>query len=377
MIDSLVWKPDFAKTAARFEAWWRRELIDRPPVSLSIAPSRPPESPARSHASLRQRWMDVEYVVDSAIAQMQSTEYAGDSFPIFNPNLGPEITATLFGCELSFSESTSWTSPVVHSPDDWATVLDRQPDFDNVYWRTIELMTDYAIQRSEGRFLVGITDLHGGYDILAGLRDPQDLCMDVIDCPDLLKQVGRHVSSGYVQAFERSYAKVAAAGFGSTCWCPLYHAGPAYVPSCDFWCMVSNDFARDVILPDILIEMAPLKRNIFHLDGPQALRHLDLLLDLPKLDAVQWVFGSGNGPASKWIDVYRRIAATGKSVQILAESAADALTVLDALGPKGLWLYVSESFQTRPQALAFLAAVEQRSRGRTLVQGIATTGTKG
>ena len=119
-----------------------------------------------------------------------------------------------------------------------------------------------------------------------------------------------------------------------------------------------------MILPDILVEMAPLKRSIFHLDGPQALRHLDLLLELPQLDAVQWVFGSGHGPASKWIDVYRRIAAAGKSVQILAESAADALAVLDELGPKGLWLYISESFATRREALAFLAAVEQRSRRR-------------
>ncbi len=361
MIRELMWKPDFATTIERFAAWWVGELIDRPPVSLYVTPQREYHGPLKQHASLRERWMDVEFVVDSAIAWMECQTYVGDSFPIYWPNLGPEITATLFGCELEFSESTSWSKPVVHEPEDWHRILQMEPDFDNPYWQTIERMTDYAIQRCEGRYIVGITDLHGNYDILAALRDPQMLCMDMIDCPDLIVQADRHAAKAFVQAFERSYQKVAEAGFGCTTWLAAYHEGRFYVPSCDFWIMVSPEMAREMILPDILFEMEPLERSIFHLDGVGALKHLELLLEVPNLHAIQWVYGAGQGPASRWIDVYRRCLQAGKSVQVIAETAHDALTVLEAVGARGVWLSVGETFRSVEEAQSFLREVERLS----------------
>ena len=204
--------------------------------------------------------------------------------------------------------------------------------------------------------------LFRSYDILAGLRDPQMLCMDVLDCPDILAKVGRHVSRGYVAAFERSYAKVAAAGFGSTTWTPMYHRGPGYVPSSDFWCMVSPEVGRALIWPDIQFEMAPLQRSVFHLDGPQALKHLDLLLNCPQLNALQWVYGDGHGRASDWLDIYRKARAAGKSVQVFAAEAADALHVLRELGPHGVWIQIFAPFASAEEANAFLREVARVRR---------------
>lgn len=354
-------KPDFARTVERFEAWWVGEVIDRPPVTLSVPPTRPYKGPQKQHASLRERWLDVEYAVESAVAHLQRFEYPGDNFPLYWPNLGPEITATLFGCDLEFSEGTSWSKPVVHEPEDWYRILQTPPDFQNPYWQTVERMTDYAIELCDGRYLVGITDLHGNYDILAALRDPQTLCLDMIDYPDLILQVGRHVAQASVESFERSYQKLAAAGFGCTTWCNTYHEGRFYVPSCDFWCMVSGEMAREMILPDILYEIESLERGIFHLDGPDALKHLDLLLEMPNLNAVQWVYGAGRGPAARWVEVYRRCLSAGKSVQVLAENAEDALLVLEQTGPRGVWLTVGEGFASVEEAEAFLREVERAS----------------
>ncbi len=238
---------------------------------------------------------------------MQQQDFVGDSFPLFWPNVGPEIMAALFGCELEWGEHTHWSVPIVHSIDDWHRLLEMKPDWDNPYWQVMEKMTDYALSICGGRFIVGLTDLHGNYDLLASLRNPEQLCTDLIDCPELILRAGRLASSVTVQAFERGYAKIAAAGMGASTWTPTYHEGPMYVPSCDFWCMVSPKMAREMILPEILHEMRPLQRSIFHLDGPQALPHLDLLLhEMPQLNAVQWVYGAGHGPCTKWLDVYRR-----------------------------------------------------------------------
>ena len=55
----------------------------------------------------------------------------------------------------------------------------------------------------------------------------------------------------------------------STTWTRFAHNGPAYVTSCDFWCLVSGEMANSYVLPTILAEAKPLERAIFHLDGPR------------------------------------------------------------------------------------------------------------
>lgn len=362
MLHRLKLKPDFDRTVARFQDWWLGRLRGQPLVTLSVKPSREYAGPVKQHPSLRDRWLDAEYAIDQQIARLEQQDWLGDAFPAIFPNVGPEITATLFGCELDFGEHTSWSHPIIDDPEHWPRILDKQPDFDNVYWQTIERMTRYALERNEGRYVVGMTDLHGNYDILAALREPVMLCTDLLDCPEVLQKVGRHVAEGFVAACRRQWDMLLDAGLGTTSWLPFHHTGPAYVPSCDFWCMVSPQAAHELILPDILTEMQPMERSIFHLDGPQALRHLDLLLDIPSLNAIQWVFGAGNGPASRWIDVYRKIIAAGKGVQVLAEDPADALEVLDHVGAEGVWLDVNKPFENRRNAELFLDDVQRACR---------------
>ena len=357
-------KPDAQATFDRFEAWWHREVIDRPPVTCYVRSQRPYRGPTSTHADFRARWLDVSFNVEAAIARMQQTDYVADAIPVYMPNVGPEVMAALYGCDLIFSESTSWSTPIVHDAGQWPDILQRQPNYEDVYWQTIERMTDLAIEQCDGRYIVGITDLHGSYDILAALRDPQALCMDMLDAPELVFDAGLHTARGFVAAFERLWQRVAAAGMGSTTWTPVYHQGPAYLPNCDLWCMVSPALARRMILPTLEIELQPLARSLFPLGRPQALRRLALLLELPNLDGVRWVYGAGAGPAARWIDVYRRIRDAGKCMQVIAEDADDALAVLDAVGPQGVWVTVSRTFDDPQQVQAFLENVQQHACSR-------------
>ena len=121
--------------------------------------------------------------------------------------------------------------------------------------------------------------------------------------------------------------------------------------------------ARDLVYPTLITEMVGLERSIFHLDGPQALAHLDLALSLPGLTALQWVFGAGQGPAARWLDVYRHARAAGKSLQVTAADAQDALTVLRALGPAGLWFTIDRPFDSADAAESFLREVSHVTAG--------------
>ena len=355
---TLSLKSDFERTVQRFEAWWRGELLDRPPVTLNIEPQRPYQGPTSRHNTWRECWLDVEYQVDAQLARLAQHDYVGDSFPRLVPNVGPVLTAALLGGELSFDEHTSWAVPNVTDITQWHALRNREPDFESPYWRAVEAMTDLALDKASDQCVVGVTDLHGNFDTLAALRGSEALCEDLVDAPDLMQQVGMHAAHVFTSAFNRLWTRIHARGLGCTTWAPLYHEGPCYLPSCDFWCLVGPT-AADVIAPAIKAEMQPLQRTLFHLDGPDALRHLDRILAWPELDAVQWVYGVGAGPATRWLDVYRRIRQADKSVQILAE-AEDALWLLEQLGPRGLWLTITTPFTDADAAQRYLDEVARR-----------------
>ena len=112
---ALQQKPDLDHTLARFEAWWNRQIVDRPPVNIHVKRRKPADPPAKTHASLRDRWLDVEYHVDCFEAGLAGQVFPADAVPIFYPSVGPEVCGTLLGCELEFGENTSWSKPVVSS----------------------------------------------------------------------------------------------------------------------------------------------------------------------------------------------------------------------------------------------------------------------
>lgn len=347
-----------ATAAARFDAWWQGGLVDRPPVSLWVENPPSPQAPRSTHATLRERWLDVDFQVESAFAYLEANPCLGDTVPAWMPNAGSDLTSTLFGAELLFGEDTSWCQRHVNTTADWEHFIAMDPNFNNEYWRTVEAMIERAVERFDGRYYVAMPDLHGSFDMLAGIRGPENLCLDIVDEPELVRRASLHASRGYVTAFQRLHHRLTELGQPSTTWCNFLHDGPAYVPSCDFWCLVSRPVADDLIRPTLELEMTPMERSIFHLDGPQALHHLDLMLALPGLNAVQWVYGDGHGAAARWIETYRQIRQAGKAIQVLAKDAADALTVLRELGPEGMWISVGQPFANQALACEFLDAVE-------------------
>jgi hypothetical protein len=353
--------PDFDKTLARMEAWWDGQIIDRPPVSIpGVTPEAQPREIPAHHESLRDRWMDIEYQWDCFEAGYEVSVFPSDAFPRVNPDLGPDICATCYGAELEFGERTSWSQPVVENVRD---ILNLKLDLQNVYWRTISRWIDLSIERGRGRWLTGLPDLHTNGDLVAALRGPQHLCMDVLDDPEGVRLAVEHVTKGYTPIYEDHYRKLEAAGLPGTTWLSFLHAGRAYATNCDFICMISPESFQDAILPSIVEEMKYLERNIFHLDGPGALHHLDALLACEDLDAVQWVYGDGQGQASHWIEVYQKIQVAGKSMQVIAKGFEDARTVAEQLKPDGVWLTIDGPF-TPEEANEVLTWAERWAAGK-------------
>jgi hypothetical protein len=349
-------KPDYDETKQRIEAFWERELIDRPVVQFTLI--KPPEErvplPPSGHATSEARWLDAEYQTELAVATLQNYEFLGDTLPVAFPNLGPEIFSAFYGCPMHFGDyGTSWSDPIL---EDWEQPDQIQLDWNSPYLRKLHEMTDLLLEAGEGLFITGMTDWHPGGDCVAAFRDPQNLALDMLLYPEGVRALLTRVEADYFRMYDVFYEKLRAAGQPISTWLTLMSDGKYYVPSNDFSIMISQQMFDDMFLPGIARECEFLDRSIYHLDGPGALRHFDSLMAIEALDALQFVPGAGNEGFHRWIDVYRRAQAAGKGVQVFCDLDELPL-VMETLDPRGLFLSVSK-VPDRASAQAMLADLQ-------------------
>lgn len=331
-------KPDFEESLERFEAWWHGEIVDRPPVWIT-APSGDDSVPwpTRSHRTVRDRWFDIDYNLDAAEAGMARTAYLADAFPYWWPNLGPEVYAGFLGCPLEYTETTSWAVPIL---DDWGKLDQIGFDSSNEYWVQISRMTDAAIERARGRYPIGYTDLHPGADAACAFRDPAQLCIDLLDSPEEARQLLQRVQEPFASVFDELARRLESAGSPVITWLPVAGRGRVHIPSNDFSCMVSPAMMEEFFIGITVEECALADRSVYHLDGRDAMKHLDLLLEVPNLHAIQPTIGAGDAFDEQWLDVLRRTRAAGKSVH-LACGWDVVETVMESFCPEGFLFVLS------------------------------------
>jgi len=349
--------PDWEQRIARQDAFWNRAIIDRPVVLATV--SRPnPEYPwptARTYPSIREKWMDFEFKARETVAGVMNTEFLGDALPTAIPNLGPEVFSAFFGCELEFGESTSWSVANLH---DWSQVDKIKFSRDNFYFRKIEEFTDILLEAGKGKFYTGYTDLHPGGDAIVAFRDPANMNLDMIESVDEVKRLQTTIDRTFLELFDYYCDKLQAAGQAITTWMNIASTKRWWVPSNDFSCMISKAMFDDMFLPGIIAECRHAEASIYHLDGVNALQHLDSLLDIKELDAIQWVPGAGqvHKRAVDWIDLYKKCQAAGKGLQLgLGVDELDFF--MENLHPEGLWIILGgvqsrEHFATIEQKIA-------------------------
>lgn len=335
-----AFKPDYERSKERIDAFWERELIDRPVVQFGLL--KPAEEwvplPPSNHATAADRWLDSEYQGELKLAQLSNQEFLGDAMPVAWPNLGPEVFASFYGCPIHFGDyGTSWTDPIL---DSWEQADGLQLDWESPYLHKLHEMTDILLELGKGRFITGMTDWHPGGDAVAALRDPQELAVDLLTHLDEVQALLQRLEQDYFRVYGVFYEKLIGAGQPISTWTALVCERKYYVPSNDFSIMISPAMFEDVFLPGIRRECQFLDRSIYHLDGPGALRHLDAILSIPELDALQFVPGAGNEGFARWIPVYQRAQAAGKAIQVLCRLEELDL-IVDTLDPHGVFLSVS------------------------------------
>ena len=202
----------------------------------------------------------------------------------------------------------------------------------------MEELYDAFLEIGKNRFYVGWPDLHPGADCLVGLRGPQNMAMDLFDEPEAVKAALKVVTREFFQTFDHYHAKLKAAGQPGTGWPEIVSTKKWHVPANDFSYMIGPDQFDEFFLEGLREECRHFEATLHHLDGPGCLNHLDSLLGIEELNAVQWVWGAGNGEVTDWLDVFKRVQAAGKGLQLLYVHPHHLETIMDHLRPGGVWM---------------------------------------
>jgi len=356
---------DWPQARERFQAFWQREILDR--CCISIRAPRPSsktplslKAPA-NHEELLAYWLDPEVNLQRMLDSFSRTYYAGEAYPATTMCLGASVMAEFFGAGAEFRPDTVWYHPVITdlAAHEWKTDTTSTP----LYLATFTAMHRY-IEASQGAFFVGLPELGSVTDDLGLLRGMQELLLDMIDTPEAVKLAIRRLMTAWQTEHGRLYSLTRDVNAGGCCipWMQTWAPGPHYQMSCDFSAILSPALYREFIVPEIEAYLDVNEFGVYHLDGQDALKHLETILALPKLKAIQWTEGAGQPPKSdlRWIPYYRQIQHAGKCL-ILPEVAPHEIEMLlNALSSRGLFL--SAWCANEAEALLLLEKVKRWTR---------------
>ncbi len=367
------WKDDWALTRDRFQAWWRRDGLilditaprDNPRISgISPAPIRggssgiDPDYPLTGSepVSLETAWLDPERRAQLAELHLARTFFGGEAFPYFDTHIGPGSLGMFLGAKTEFDPDTVWYYPCIDDPD-------AHPPFafdPKAPWVVKhQAIIEAGLRRSAGRFLVGMPDLIENIDVLAALRGTSTLLFDMIERPEWVRQRVAEINAAFFAAFDYLYDLIKDPWGGNAFSAfHVWGVGKIAKVQCDMAAMISPAMFETFVVPALIEQCGWLDHAMYHLDGTQAMVHVDHLLQIGDLDAIEWTPQAGrpDGGDPVWYDLYRRVLAGGKSVQIIQVKPGEVLPLINAIGTHGV--YIMTMAETETEARSLVEAVE-------------------
>lgn len=363
MMNGSFWKDNWQETKQRFLQWWNHEglligMWGAPEVGRSIHESVP--EPAFPE-TFDERWCDPAFRAAQNHYRLSRSIYPADVLPVANTDLGPGSLALFCGARPDFGDDTVWFHPF--QPGEGELEPEELPplrfDPENRWWQLTEKIIRACAELSQGKYLVGCPDLVENLDALCSLAGPETACMSMIERPEWVEQRIWELNDVWFAAYQRIYDLIKLED-GSSAFGVFFIWGPGKVAKvqCDFSAMISPEMFRQFVVPALTRQCEWLDHSLYHLDGTQAMIHLDALLEIEALDAVEWTPQAGieTGGHPRWYDLYRRVVSAGKSVQVVNVEHDEVVPLLDAIGPKGV--YILTTFKDERDAEQLLKRVE-------------------
>ena len=359
----LLYKPDWTQTKENYKAWWDHQYFGRCAMWVTAPKTGVKLNPTPVPAKNEDKWLDLDYITANNLYTWQTTFYGGEAFPDWNPGY-PGIFShnTMLGCELIFMESTAWKSPIIADGDltshDYKGI---KLDKNCKWWKFGREVRERGVRECRGKAIPGNLAFGGCGDTLAAIRSTEKLLLDLTECPDYVREFDLHLMKQWIEIFEESYSITHEGAQGSKCFFNIWSPGKMYASQNDFAYMISKEMFTEIFLPSLEMQTNYLDHTIHHVDGEGNFKHVDALLSLKRLQALQILPGAGKPSPLHYMDILKKVQKTGRNlhISIPPDEVEKALDLLSARG-----LFISTHCKSEEEARDLLKYAEHWSVDR-------------
>lgn len=351
-----TWKLNLEETKKRYVDWWNhRGLVLNmwEHFQEGVVPHADVAEP-KPYRDLNQRWFDPQWRAEYLDWYVAHSSLMADMLPVANTQLGPGSLAAILGGVFEGGEDTIWIHPNPQFSDDDITFDPNHPN-----WLLHKQLLTACKQKAQGHYYVGMPDLMEGLDVLAALKGTDQVLLDTVMNPERLERQVQRINDIYFQVFDELYDIIREGDEMAFCYFSCWAPGKMSKLQSDISTMISRDDYRRFVQPFIREQCQKIDYTLYHLDGVGAMHHLDALLEIDELNAIQWTPGVGEpqGGSPKWYDLYKKILSHGKSVMACWVTLYELRPLLDNIGGEGV--HIEMDFHNEREVEQALRIVEE------------------
>ena len=341
----------------RMTGYWEREAMDRCCVAMSV------KNPDYDQDSkVFQAYFDADLADKMNRERFSNYHYYGEAIPCLFPYFGTAGIAEYTGCKANRTPKTTWFEP-------WMT--DDEPDASLISYSCPDAFLNQKqaiarmVQLSNGDYPVTVSDNCGIIDALAAIRGTENLLMDMTENPEFVEEALQRLLPIYKQTQNELFDLVKESNDGSILsWMNLWAPQRLAQMQCDMCVMISPEMFNRFVMPELEELCDFLDYPVYHFDGQEQIRHLDSLLSLKKLRAIQWTQVAGQPLTVDFIPVLQKIQKAGKNL-VLNIRPQDVVKILDNLNCRGLIIDV-RGVQSDEEAREIMKLVSKHSKDHQL-----------
>lgn len=314
---------DWEMASKRLTAFWQKEIIDRPCLQIVTSAGKTKiENEQIESKKIENEQMENTKIDPAAVwtnpqtyfevnrQPFANTIYLGEALPVLYPNA--EHIALALGSELGYADGTIWIKKTPGSI--------RDLDFSHVILEhpAIQEMASYfecICQLAKDQCFVGFPHMGNPGDALARMRGYDNFCLDLLDEPERCFALEEEMLRIWQMCYDLIHGIITTYMPGSCGWLPAWHPTRSALIEFDFCALISPELFKKYI-PFLVKRARHADHAIYHLDGPDALIHLDMLLAIPEIEFIQWEPGAGGGDILDWLELMQKIQAAGKGLYV-------------------------------------------------------------
>jgi len=297
---------DFPEIAQRCEAWWNQSA-DRP---LFFGYAKKPEYVMASYFEMCESEDDW---LERILKDVYNKHTWGEAIPSVQIDMGAMAIAHLNGCPREIRDGQTWNKKILQEgykhAEDCSLSYAEHP-----FWLKFLSLAERVSKLAAGSFLLILPDWGCISDALYTMRGTAFL-EDTIFVPEVISRVMKRLDPMLNSLNKDSYKAVLENGAAVAPWLRIWSDEPYTIPACDISTMLGPNQINP-FLDQIEREARTFDRAIYHLDGPEGAIHLDSILEIPEIKAVQFSPTPNRFTAIGYLDIFKKIQAKGRSVYV-------------------------------------------------------------